>query len=286
VAERERSAAPGGTDLLTVGVEEEFLLADPHTEELAGLSGVRAALLTPAHQFPTGGPLHPGRRLAAVRWAEARDGLVLEDDYDGEFRYDRDPVGAVQGLAPERVVYLGSVSKSLSPALRLGWMVLPERLVGPVLDAKGEREAWAGVTDQLTLADFLDSGRYDRHVRRMRQRYRARRDRLVATLAAHAPHVTPTGVAAGLHAVLRLPPGTERAAVEAAAGRSIALDGLAGFRHPDAVMPALDGLVVGYATPPEHAYAAALEALCRILPRTPLPHRSGGPALEDRGPTR
>ncbi|MEU7808588.1 MULTISPECIES: PLP-dependent aminotransferase family protein [unclassified Micromonospora] len=249
------------------------------TEELAGLSGVRAALLTPAHQFPTGGPLHPGRRLAAVRWAEARDGLILEDDYDGEFRYDRDPVGAVQGLAPERVVYLGSVSKSLSPALRLGWMVLPERLVGPVLAAKGEREAWAGVTDQLTLADFLDSGRYDRHVRRMRQRYRARRDRLVATLAAHAPHVTPTGVAAGLHAVLRLPPGTERAAVEAAAGRSIALDGLAGFRHPDAVMPAPDGLVVGYATPPEHAYAAALEALCRILPPDPAlpPVRRDGP---------
>ncbi|MEU4814220.1 PLP-dependent aminotransferase family protein [Micromonospora aurantiaca] len=256
------------------------------TGELTDLAGVRAALLTPAHQFPTGGPLHPRRRLAALGWAEGRDGLVLEDDYDGEFRYDRDPVGAVQGLAPERVVYLGSVSKSLSPALRLGWMVLPERLVGPVLDAKGEREAWAGVTDQLTLADFLDSGRYDRHVRRMRQRYRARRDRLVAALAARAPHVTPTGVAAGLHAVLRLPAGTEHQVVEAAAAQSIALDGLAGFRHPDATMPALDGLVVGYATPPEHAYAAALEALCRILPPDPLPHRSGGPALEDRGPTR
>lgn len=120
----------------------------------------------------------------------------------------------------------------------------------------------------------------------MRQRYRARRDRLVAALAAHAPHVTPTGVAAGLHAVLRLPAGTEHQVVEAAAAQSIALDGLAGFRHPDATMPALDGLVVGYATPPEHAYAAALEALCRILPPDPLPHRSGGPALEDRGPTR
>ncbi|MEW2594807.1 PLP-dependent aminotransferase family protein [Micromonospora aurantiaca] len=275
--------------LAAAGVRTAPLTLDAdgaRTEELTGLAGVRAALLTPAHQFPTGGPLHPRRRLAALGWAEGRDGLVLEDDYDGEFRYDRDPVGAVQGLAPERVVYLGSVSKSLSPALRLGWMVLPERLVGPVLDAKGEREAWAGVTDQLTLADFLDSGRYDRHVRRMRQRYRARRDRLVATLAAHAPHVTPTGVAAGLHVVLRLPAGTERQVVEAAAGRSIALDGLGGFRHPDATMPALDGLVVGYATPPEHAYAAALEALCRILPPAPSPARSGGPALEDRGRSR
>ncbi|MBO4138589.1 PLP-dependent aminotransferase family protein [Micromonospora tulbaghiae] len=259
--------------LAAAGVRTVALTIDAdgaRTDELPRLAGVRTALLTPAHQFPTGGPLHPRRRLAAVRWAEARDALVLEDDYDGEFRYDREPVGAVQGLDPERVVYLGSVSKSLSPALRLGWMVLPERLVGPVLAAKGEREAWAGVTDQLTLADFLDSGRYDRHVRRMRQRYRARRDRLVATLAAHAPHVTPTGVAAGLHAVLRLPPGTERQVVAAAARQSIALDGLAGFRHPASTMPALDGLVVGYATPSEYGYGPALEALCRILPAAAL----------------
>ncbi|TYC02635.1 PLP-dependent aminotransferase family protein [Micromonospora sp. WP24] len=236
------------------------------TDELAGLPGVRTALLTPAHQFPTGGPLHPERRVAAVEWARTCGGLILEDDYDGEFRYDREPVGAVQGLDPERVVYLGSVSKSLSPALRLGWLVLPEHLVAPVLTAKGEREAWASVVDQLTLADFIDSGHYDRHLRRMRQRYRARRDRLVATLAAQAPHIAPTGIAAGLHAMLRLPPGTERSVVEAAARQSIALDGLADFRHPAAVMPGHDGLVVGYATPSDHGYGPALEALGRILP--------------------
>ncbi|GAA4604935.1 PLP-dependent aminotransferase family protein [Actinoallomurus liliacearum] len=236
------------------------------TDELRSLKGVRTALITPAHQFPTGGPLHPERRVTAVDWARACGGLILEDDYDGEFRYDREPVGAVQGLDPERVVYLGSVSKSLSPALRLGWLVLPDHLVDPVLAAKGEREAWASATDQLTLADFIASGHYDRHIRRMRQRYRARRDRLVATLAARAPHIALTGVAAGLHAVLHLPPGTERSAVEAAARRSIALDGLADFRHPAATMPAPDGLVVGYATPPDHGYEAALEALCRILP--------------------
>ncbi len=193
----------------------------------------RAVLLTPAHQFPTGGPLHPERRAAVIDWARARGGLVLEDDYDGEFRYDRRPVGAVQGLDPERVIHLGSVSKSLSPALRLGWMVLPERYVEPVLALKGEREGWTSALDQLALADFLGSGSYDRHVRRMRQRYRRRRDRLVAALAAHAPHVEVTGVAAGLHAVLRLPPGTERSAVKAAAWRGIALDGLAEFRHPE-----------------------------------------------------
>ena len=226
----------------------------------------RAVLLTPAHQFPTGGPLHPERRAAVIDWARTRGGVILEDDYDGEFRYDRKPVGALQGLDPERVIHIGSVSKSLSPALRLGWMVLPERYVDAVLAVKGEREAWAGVPDQLALADFLASGSYDRHVRRMRQRYRARRDRLVAALAARAPHIEVTGIAAGLHAVLRLPPGTERSTVKAAAWQGIALDGLAEFRHPQAVLSAPDGLVVGYATPAEHAYAAAVDALCGVLP--------------------
>ncbi|WP_433377850.1 PLP-dependent aminotransferase family protein [Streptosporangium sp. CA-115845] len=236
-------------------------------EELTG--GVRAVLLTPAHQFPTGVPLHPERRGSVVDWACSSGGLILEDDYDGEFRYDRQPVGAVQGLAPDRVVYLGSVSKSLSPAIRLGWMVMPDQLVDEILAVKGEREAWAGVIDQLTLADFIDSGSYDRHIRRMRQRYRRRRDRLTATLVERAPHIQASGVAAGLHAVLRLPSGTERAAVAAANRNGLAVDGLAAFRHPAATMPAADGLVVGYATPPDHAFNAALDALLRVLP----PHR-------------
>ncbi|WP_328626143.1 PLP-dependent aminotransferase family protein [Streptomyces sp. NBC_00353] len=255
--------------LVAAGVRTVPLAIDEHgarTGELTGLPGVRSVLLTPAHQFPTGGPLHPERRAAVVDWARTRGGLVLEDDYDGEFRYDREPVGAVQGLDPDRVVHLGSVSKSLSPAIRLGWMVLPEHLVGAVLAAKGEREGWASVLDQLALADFIESGHYDRHIRRMRQRYRRRRDQLVAALAAHTPHITPTGIAAGLHAVLRLPPGTERSTVKAAAWQGLGLDPLADFRHPAATMRAEDGLVVGYATPPDHAYGAALEALCRALP--------------------
>ncbi|MEV7186128.1 PLP-dependent aminotransferase family protein [Kitasatospora sp. NPDC093102] len=239
------------------------------TGELAQRPDVRTALLTPAHQFPTGGPLHPRRRAAVVDWARGRGGLVLEDDYDGEFRYDRQPVGALQGLDPERVVYLGSTSKSLTPALRLGWMVLPDHLVDRALAAKGEREGWASALDQLTLAEFIDSGGYDRHVRRMRRRYRDRRDQLVAALAARAPHVEVSGIAAGLHAVLRLEPGTERSVIKAAAYRGLAVDGLADYRHPaigEEAMPAVDGLVVGYATPPDHAYPAALDALCDILP--------------------
>ncbi|MEU5055712.1 MULTISPECIES: PLP-dependent aminotransferase family protein [unclassified Streptomyces] len=256
--------------LTAAGVRTLPLTLDEHGalvgELTAGASRARAALLTPAHQFPTGGPLHAERRTAAVDWARARGGLIVEDDYDGEFRYDRRPVGAVQGLDPERVVYVGSVSKSLSPALRLGWMVLPQGLLGDVVAAKGEREAWASVPDQLALADFLVSGAYDRHVRRMRQRYRGRRDRLVEALAERAPGVAVTGIAAGLHAVLRLPPGTERSVVKAATWGGVALDGLAEFRHPEATMPHADGLVVGYSTPSDHAYGAALDALCGVLP--------------------
>jgi GntR family transcriptional regulator/MocR family aminotransferase len=225
-----------------------------------------SVLLTPAHQFPTGGALHHDRRTAVVGHVRATGGVLIEDDYDGEFRYDRKPVGAVQGLDPEHVVYAGSASKSLSPAVRLGWLALPGHLVDAVLAAKGEREAWAGVLDQLTLAEFIRSGAYDRHLRRMRRRYRRRRDLLVTALAERAPHVVPTGIAAGLHAVLRLPPGTEESARKAAVWQGLALDGLAAFRHPAAEMSTMDGLVVGYATPPEHAYPAALDALCRALP--------------------
>ncbi|MEU7581843.1 PLP-dependent aminotransferase family protein [Streptomyces sp. NPDC041068] len=251
-----------GVRTVPLGLDEQ----GARVEELAEIPRVRGALLTPAHQFPTGGPLHPERRAAVIDWARRTGGLVLEDDYDGEFRYDREPVGAVQGLDPERVVYLGSVSKSLSPAVRIGWMVLPEQLVDGVLAAKGEREAWASVLDQLTLAEFIASGQYDRHVRRMRQRYRNRRDQLVTALAKRAPHITATGIAAGLHAVLRLPPGTEASVVKAASWQGIALDGLAEFRHPRATMRGADGLVVGYSTPAEHAYGAAVEALLRALP--------------------
>ncbi|MEV0201908.1 PLP-dependent aminotransferase family protein [Nonomuraea sp. NPDC050691] len=237
-------------------------------EDLAA-TGARAVLLTPAHQYPTGGALHPERRAAVIDWARATGGLLLEDDYDGEFRYDREPVGAVQGLDPDRVVYFGSTSKSLSPSLRLGWMALPSSLVDDIAAAKGPRELWSGVTDQLTLADFIACGSYDRHLRRMRRIYRHRRDLLTATLAERAPHITVSGIAAGLHAVVDLPPDSERAALRAARRLGLALDGLAPYRHPDSRMPLRDGLVIGYGTPPEHAFAAALEALCLALPDLP-----------------
>lgn len=249
------------------GVRTVPLAVDGQGADTGALGhGERAVLLTPAHQFPTGGPLDPARRAAVVDWARAAGGVVLEDDYDGEFRYDRQPVGAVQGLDPDRVVFMGSVSKSLSPALRIGWMALPEALVDDVVAAKGEREPYASAAEQLTLADFVASGAYDRHVRRMRQRHRNRRDRLVAVLAERAPHVRVSGISAGLHAVLDLPRGSERTVVKAAAWQGLAVEGLADYRHPHDTGAGRDGLVVGYATPPEHVYEEALDALCRALP--------------------
>ncbi|MFI8434987.1 PLP-dependent aminotransferase family protein [Streptomyces sp. NPDC079020] len=235
------------------------------TEELAGMRGVGAVLMTPAHQFPTGVPLHPDRRAAAVDWARSTAGLILEDDYDGEFRYDRQPVGALQGLDPERVVYLGTASKSLAPGLRLAWMVLPQELVTEVARAKGEFDWTPGAPDQLTLAEFIASGAYDRQVRSMRLRYRRRRDQLVAALAERAPDVRVGGIAAGLHAVLELPEGTERAVIQAAAWQGLAVEGLGRFRHRDAP-PGRDALVIGYGSPSDSAWAGALDALCRVLP--------------------
>ncbi|MFE1455479.1 PLP-dependent aminotransferase family protein [Streptomyces sp. NPDC058735] len=228
-------------------------------------AGADAVLLTPAHQFPMGVPLHRDRRAAVVDWARRTGGLVLEDDYDGEFRYDRQPVGALQGLDPDRVVYLGTASKSLAPGLRLAWMVLPPGLAARVADAKGGVDT-CGALDQLTLAEFLTSGAYDRHVRATRLRYRRRRDALVAAVTARAPEARVTGIAAGLHVLLRLPPGTERAVVQAAHWQDLAVHGLTRYRHTDALAEPLDALVVGYGTPPDHAWAGALNALCAALP--------------------
>ncbi|WP_433279919.1 PLP-dependent aminotransferase family protein [Pseudonocardia xinjiangensis] len=234
-------------------------------EELGRHPQLHHVLLTPAHQFPTGAPLAPARRQWVLDWAGSRDGLLIEDDYDGELRYDRHPVGALQGLDPEHVVYIGSAGAALSPGICLSWMALPEQLVEPVLAAQSEQEPCACVLTQLTLADFIASGSYERHVRRMRQRYRRRRDQLVTAVAERGGRLRPTGIAAGLQLVLRLPPGTERTLVEAATAAGIAVDGLSAFRHPDAPTAAADGLVVGYGAPSDQAFDAAVDALCRVL---------------------
>src|SRR5580658_10261414 len=225
--------------------------------------GADAALLTPAHQFPLGVTLHPQRRREAARWG----GIVIEDDYDGEFRYDRQPVGALQALAPDRVIYAGTASKSLIPALRLGWLVVPPRLLDAVT---AELAAGPSAVDQLTLAEFITSGGYDRQIRRARLAYRRRRDRLAAALRRRGLQVT--GIAAGLQAVLEFSrTGGARAVIDRASQHGVTIDGLEHYRAGESP-PAGDGragLVIGYGRPPEHAFTTALARLCAALPGEP-----------------
>lgn len=237
------------------------------TSTLGGMPA-RTVVLTPSHQFPTGASLHPRRRTEALAWARDNDGLVVEDDYDGEFRYDRTPVGAMQSLDPERVLYIGSVSKSLSPGIRVGWMVVPEHLLDPILAIKGERESAVGTIDQLTLAELITSGAYDRHVRSARSKYRRRRDALADMIRQRAPHVEPMGISAGLQAVLTLPIGTEQSVLQTAGEKGIALEGLSWFRHPRAAEDLVDGILVGYSAPTDRHYPAAIEALSSVLALT------------------
>jgi GntR family transcriptional regulator / MocR family aminotransferase len=230
--------------------------ADPAS--LLDASGVGAAVLTPAHQYPIGSTLAPSRRTAVIGWARDAQSYVVEDDYDGEFRYDRQPVGSLQAMDPERVVYIGTASKCLAPGLRLAWMVVPPALVDAVVAAKGRADRQTSVLDQATLAELVRSGALDRHVRRSRLRYRRRRDALVAALAT-VPHVRAGGIAAGLHAVVEVPDGrSEAEAVERLAAGGVAVHPLAPYWHRRRLA---SGLVVGFGTPPEHAFPAALAAL-------------------------
>jgi GntR family transcriptional regulator/MocR family aminotransferase len=225
-----------------------------------------AVVVTPAHQFPTGVALHPGRRRALVDWARRHDVLIVEDDYDGEFRYDRQPVGALQGTAPEQVIYIGSASKTLGPAVRLGWLVLPEALVEPIADAKRYADVHTEVIGQLTLAELIRGHAYDRHVRACRLRYRRRRNLLMERLApALGEGFVMHGIAAGLHGRLDLPPGgpAEVDVVAAAARNELTLDRLGPHWHDPAGRP--QGLVVGFAASGEGAYPGALDALQRTL---------------------
>jgi len=231
-----------------------------------------AVVVTPAHQYPTGVPLHPRRRQALRDWARRSGGLIVEDDYDGEFRYDRRPVGALQGIAPDHVAYCGSASKALGPALRLGWAVLPRELVGPMVEAKSRADLYTETLGQLVLADLITGHDYDRHIRASRVKYRRRRELLIRRLG---PGADLRGVPAGLHALLSLPGGgpDEAEVLARCERRGIALRGLADLWHrPDGRPP---GLLIGYAAPPEHAYPAALEALAEVL-GTPSGRLAGG----------
>jgi len=228
------------------------------------LGRAAAAVLTPAHQFPLGMTLAPRRRRDFIEWATASGGLVIEDDYDGEFRYDRQPVGAMQALAPDHVVYAGTASKSLAPGLRLGWLAVPAPLLDEVVAAKEAAGAHASGPDQLTMAGLLTSGGYDRQIRHARLAYRRRRDRLAAAVLRSAPGVEVTGIAAGLHAVLRLPAGQSEAGLVAdAAAHGLAIEGLASY-HTGGTSHG-PALVIGYGRSAGHAFTAALARLGAVL---------------------
>ncbi|MER5933576.1 PLP-dependent aminotransferase family protein [Streptomyces sp. NPDC002054] len=226
---------------------------------------IGAVVVTPSHQYPTGVPLHPDRRQSLCEWARTTGGLVVEDDYDGEFRYDRQPVGALQGISPGQVVYCGTVSKTLGPALRLAWLVLPRHLVGPIVKAKAEADLYTETIGQLVLAELITTHAYERHIRAARLRYRRRRALLIERLA-DFPALVPHGVPAGLHTLVTLPPGgiTERRLLADCADRGIALRGLTELHHrPTADTP--EGLLIGFAAPSEHGYPIALGALSSAL---------------------
>jgi GntR family transcriptional regulator/MocR family aminotransferase len=242
-----------GGQVVAVRVDERGACAEE-------LGDSRAVVLTPAHQYPTGVTLHPSRRRAFSDWARARGGLIVEDDYDGEFRYDRQPVGALQGMAPGHVVYLGTASKTLGPALRLGWMVLPPHLVDAVADAKLHSDHHTESIGQLALAELIESHAYDRHVRACRLRYRRRRDQLLHRLGARR---AVRGIAAGLHALVEV--ADEKEALARAEAEGLAVGHLGDHWHAPDAEGRPQGLVVGYGTPRERVYPEALEVLGRVL---------------------
>lgn len=235
--------------------------------ELETMPDAGAAVLTPAHQFPTGHALSSERRAAAVDWARRTDAVILEDDYDGEFRYDRKPIGALQSLDPDHVIYLGTASKSVAPALRLGWAAVPAHLLDDVGRAKGRVDTVSAL-DQLIFTEFLSSGAFDRHVRGRRQSHRHRRDELITALDSPGRETRIVGMPAGLQATLLLPAGTEAWMREAALHQGLQVSGLSEFRHPDlaAADDWGDGLVVNFASISDSAWEGALRSLMRILP--------------------
>jgi len=227
--------------------------------------GAAAVLVTPAHQFPTGAIMSPARRVALVSWAAGTGALVVEDDYDAEFRYDRAPVGAVQGLDPGRVVHIGTASKTLAPGVRLGWMSLPADLVDEVRVAKGAADSGSPAVDQLAFEELLSSGEYERHVARARRAYRGRRDRVIRALAAALPGLPVQGASAGMHLLLRFRDGEDdRAASAAAAEDGVRVRALSELH----LTPGPErGLLIGYGRISEERIDAAVDALRGALVR-------------------
>ena len=259
--EQKISARRAGLEPVMIDVDDGGMRID----ELER-ADVDAVILTPTHQSPVGVTLAGERRGALLAWLRDRDAIAIEDDYDAEFRYDRAAVGALQGLEPEHVVYAGTVSKTLVPALRIGWVAVPSRLLDAVAEEKRLADRTTAQIDQHAFAHFLTSGELDRHLRRMRVRYRSRRDALVEALADELPEARVEGIAAGLHATVRLPDGDdERAIAEEAARRHVAIEVMADYRTGTAGAPTL---LLGYGQIAEPSIRPGVAALAEAIRAT------------------
>jgi GntR family transcriptional regulator/MocR family aminotransferase len=270
--EQRRVATAAGLEIVPVAVDEGGV----RIEELER-ADADAVVLTPAHQHPTGAVLAGNRRPGLLEWLRERDAIAIEDDYDAEYRYDRAAVGALQGLEPDRIVYAGSVSKTLAPALRLGWLVVPAHLIDAVTDEKDLADCGTARIEQQAFASFLSRGELDRHLRRMRAQYRRRRDLLVGALEDAIPEATIRGIAAGLHATVELPGEyDERAILKEAHARRIDLTTMGEFWiEPGSGPPTL---LIGYGQVPEPAIHAAVRELAEAVRDARIGSRSGGPA--------
>jgi GntR family transcriptional regulator / MocR family aminotransferase len=225
--------------------------------------------------------LSPGRRSALTAWARDTGGLIIEDDYDAEFRYDRDPVGCVQGRAPGHVALAGSVSKTLAPSLRVGWVLAPAWLAAALADGRLITDLGSPVLTQATLAVFLAGGGYDQHVRAMRRLYRGRRDALVAALERLAPELRLHGISAGLHLYAELTVGHDEAAVvTAAARRGLAVEGVSGMRSGTARRQAHPALVLGYAAQSDRVLREAAGLLAAAFTDVRQRCTAPGPAVQ------
>jgi GntR family transcriptional regulator/MocR family aminotransferase len=254
-----RAAAAKGVRVVHVPVDDSGI----DVTALAA-SGAQVAVVTPAHQSPTGVVLTPRRRHALVDWARHNDAFIIEDDYDSEFRYDREPIGVLQGLAPDRVFTIGTASKALAPAVRLGWVLAPPSMAAAVAAEKLISDRGSSTLDQLALAALLESGRYDRHLRRMRTIYASRRSALIEVLARHAPGMKLTGLAAGFHAVAHLPAtADEQDVVAAALERMVGLYDMGSFRATALTSP--PQLVLGFGNTTERAIETGIAAVADLL---------------------
>jgi GntR family transcriptional regulator/MocR family aminotransferase len=253
-----------GLELVPVPVDDRGICVDRLERMKVG-----AVYVTPAHQYPTGAVLSADRRAALLAWAAKRSTWIVEDDYDGEYRYDREPIGALQGLNPERVIYIGSASKTLAPVLRMGWVLSPEHLIHHLSQAKLDADRGSAGIDQLALAEFIDCGYLDRHLRRTRLIYRRRRAQLANALGKYLPGFPIGGVAAGLHLTLELPEDTDETAVIAEASRRrIQVHGMRAYEARKG--SGRSALLIGYCCLPEaeiqegaKALAAAIHAVLR-----------------------